>query len=286
MAPELREGTVEANGIEFAFLEAGTGPLALHLHGFPDNAWTWERQLSALADAGYRAVAPYLRGYAPTDVPAEGFDLEDVTHDVEALIHALGEDSAFVVGHDWGAFASMNVSAVHPGSVIRAISVGVGHPRTAVDIFKSPEQLHYAFHVWLFQLEGFAEFALRENDFALVDYLWSHWSSVDPDPEHLARVKKTFTEPGVVEAALSYYRGLVRIPSSKPDFYAQVTQNMTTPMLVIYGGDDPARALSENEGSFFDGPYRRELISGAGHFPHREAPEEFNRVMLEWIGSD
>jgi pimeloyl-ACP methyl ester carboxylesterase len=285
-ATEIREGTVKANGIEFAYLEAGRGPLVLLLHGFPDNAWTWEHQLPALADAGYRAVAPFLRGYAPTEVPAEPFDSEDITNDVAALIHALAEESACIVGHDWGALATMNAAALHPEAIVRAASIGVGHPRTVIEIFKSPEQLHYAFHVWLFQLEGFAEFALRENDFALVDYLWRHWSSVQPDQEHIVRVKKTLTESGVVEAALGYYRGLVKIPTTKPHLYERVTRNIDVPMLVIYGGDDPARALSENEGAFYDGPYKRKIVPGAGHFVHRERPDELNRLLLQWFADD
>jgi pimeloyl-ACP methyl ester carboxylesterase len=286
MTHDIRENTVEANGIEFGFLETGSGPLVLLLHGFPDNAWTWEHQLPAIAEVGYRAVAPYLRGFAPTDVPSEAFDLEDVTVDIDALIHALGEESATIVGHDWGALATMNIAAVYPQSIIRGVSIGVGHPGTVIEIFKSPEQLHYAFHVWLFQLEGFAEFALRENDFALVDYLWRHWSSVQPDPEHIARVKKTLNEPGVVEATLGYYRGLVRIPSAKPHFYEQITQSMKTPMLVIYGGDDPARVVSENESDFYDGPYSREIVAGAGHFVHRERSAELNRLVVEWLRAD
>jgi pimeloyl-ACP methyl ester carboxylesterase len=279
----VTERTVSANGIEVATLEAGKGPLALLIHGFPDNAWTWEHQLSALAEAGYRAVAPYLRGYAPTQVPLEPFDAEDVTHDIASLVRALGEDKAFIVGHDWGALATMNVAAVYPEVVRRAVSIGAGHPRTAVDIFKNPSQLHYAFHVWLFQLEGFAEFALRNDDFALVDYLWAHWSSQPPDPEHIARVKKTLNEPGVVEAALAYYRGLVRIPRDKPKFFEQITRAIAVPMLVVYGSDDPARVVSEGEAGLYEGEYRREYIEGAGHFVHRERPEKLTRLVLEWL---
>jgi pimeloyl-ACP methyl ester carboxylesterase len=282
----ILQGETDANGMRFAFLEAGTGPLVLLLHGFPDNAWTWDYQLSALADAGYRAVAPYLRGYPPSEVPSDPFDVEDIAQDAHALIGALGADSAYVVGHDWGALATMNLAAVHPGSVRRAVSIGAGHPRTLVEIFQSPEQLHYAFHVWLFQLEAFAGVALRHNDFALVDYLWKHWSSQPPDPAHVAQVKKALAEPGVVDALLSYYRGLVRIPSNKPQFFAQISQNIQTPMLVVYGGDDPARAISENERQYFAGEYRREVVPGAGHFVHRERPEDLTHLVLEWLAQD
>lgn len=283
MSAEIREGNVRANGVSFAVLEAGEGPLVVLLHGFPDNAWTWELQLSALARAGYRAVAPFLRGYPPSEVSREGFDTEDLTNDLRALIGALGEGSACVVGHDWGGLAVMNAAALYPEVFVCAVSIGVGHPRTAINIFSSPAQLHYAFHVWFLQMDVFAEASLRANDFALVDYLWQHWSSQAPDPVHLARVKRTLSEPGVVPGLLGYYRGLVRIPSAKPDFFKRATGNIRVPTLVVYGEDDTARAVSENERPFFDGEYRRELIADAGHFVHREQPEQFNRLLLEQL---
>jgi pimeloyl-ACP methyl ester carboxylesterase len=280
MNAQIREGTVRANGISFATLEAGDGPLVLLLHGFPDNAWTWEYQLPALAQEGYRAVAPFLRGYAPSEVPSEGLDTEDITSDLVALIGALGERSARVVGHDWGGLATLNAATLHPELVVRAVSIAAGHPRTLVNIFSAPEQLHYAFHAWLFQLDGFAEVALRANNFALVDYLWQHWSSQAPDLVHLARVKKTLNEPGVVEALISYYRRLVRLRKDKPHFFEESRKNVTVPTLIVYGEDDRARAVSESERPFFGGEYRREIVPGAGHFVHREQPEELTRLLL------
>ncbi|MGH2755010.1 MAG: alpha/beta fold hydrolase [Actinomycetota bacterium] len=283
MTSEIREGRVAANGIEFGYLESGDGPLVLLLHGFPDNSWTWDHQMGALAGAGFRAVAPFLRGYPPTDVPDASFDTEDVTHDVKELIGVLADEPSFVVGHDWGALATLNAAAIFPGSVRGAVSIGVGHPATAVGIFKSPSQLHYSFHIWLFQLEGFAEFALRNDDLALVDYLWRNWSSQPVDEEHLARVKKTLNEPGAIEAALNYYRGLIRIPSAKPEFFERVTAPISVPTLVVYGADDPAQAISAEEAAFFGGPYRRELVPDAGHFVHREQPDALNELMLGWL---
>ncbi len=96
-------GHVQANGIRFAYLEQGAGPLVLLLHGFPDNAWTYRRQLEVLSRAGYRAVAPFLRGYAPTEIPADGrFDPATLGRDVHGLIRALSATGkAFVVGMDW-----------------------------------------------------------------------------------------------------------------------------------------------------------------------------------------
>ncbi|MGH2807383.1 MAG: alpha/beta fold hydrolase, partial [Actinomycetota bacterium] len=286
MTASIREGRVDANGITFHFLEAGTGPLVLLLHGFPDNAWTWKHLIPDIAGAGFRAVAPFMRGYAPTEIPSQPFDTADVTEDIRALVDTLAGEPSYVVGHDWGALATLNVAALYPDVVRRAVSIGAGHPATAVDIFKLPEQLHYAFHIWLFQLEGFGEFALRHDDFALVDYLWQHWSSQPVDRDHVVDVKKTLNEPGVVEAALAYYRGLVRVPTRKPEFFERVTQAISVPTLVVYGADDPAQAISRNEPQHYDGEYRRELVDGSGHFVQLERPDELTRLILEWLRVD
>ena len=104
----MKEGSVEANGLTFRYLEEGEGPLVLLLHGFPDNAMTWDRVMPGLADAGYRAVAPFMRGYPPSEIPADGrYDAAALAGDVAALIDALNDGRpAFVMGHDWGAIAT------------------------------------------------------------------------------------------------------------------------------------------------------------------------------------
>src|SRR3954469_14203928 len=103
----FREGRTEVGGVDLAYLEAGEGPLALCLHGFPDTAHTWRHLLPELAGAGFRAVAPFLRGYAPTEVPADGrYQTGALAADAIALHEALGGGSdAVIVGHDWGAMA-------------------------------------------------------------------------------------------------------------------------------------------------------------------------------------
>src|SRR5690606_12860439 len=104
----ISQGTVQANGLEFGYLECGTGPLALCLHGFPDSAWTWRHLLPELAGAGFRAVAPVVRGYAPTEVPSDGrYQTAALALDAGALHEALGGSSdAVIIGHDWGAIAT------------------------------------------------------------------------------------------------------------------------------------------------------------------------------------
>src|SRR5215467_6620098 len=129
MAPPLspRPASVRANGLEFGLLETGSGPLALCLHGFPDSAHTWRHLLPALAGAGYRAVAPFMRGYAPTAVPKDGaFQVGALASDANALHEALGGDeSAVLIGHDWGAGAAYSAAAYAPGRWRKVVTMAV-----------------------------------------------------------------------------------------------------------------------------------------------------------------
>ena len=284
----VQQKTIEANGIRFAYLEVGDGPLMLLLHGFPDDARTWSNQMEAFAAAGYRVVAPFLRGYPRTDVPTHG-TLSPQAHcaDVEALIHAFDGAPATVIGHDWGALATFNVCARAPGLVERAITVGGSHPATLLGVFERPALAHYVFHIWFFQLEGQAEAAVRANDLAFIDYLWDQWSADGfDDPVHLSAVKETLSQPGVVEALLSYYRALVRLPFDDTVFLESALRKTSVPMLCTWGASDPARVLAEGEEAFFTGRYQRAVLDAAAHFAHREQPAAFNETVLSWLARD
>ena len=121
--------TIRANGVNFACLEAGRGPLVLLLHGFPDTAHTWDPTRAALAEAGFRAVSPFLRGYAPTPIPSDGdYRVNTLAADAAKLIEALGEDKAIVVGHDWGASAAYGVANLFPERVRLLVTLAIPHP--------------------------------------------------------------------------------------------------------------------------------------------------------------
>jgi pimeloyl-ACP methyl ester carboxylesterase len=282
----IRQGSVEANGIRFGFLEAGSGPLVLLLHGFPDDAWTWSHQLPALAASGYRAVAPFMRGYPPTGPAPDGaYDVVSLGGDVAALIQELDGGPAYVVGHDWGAVATYGAIATKPEVIKRAAVIAVGHPSTFPAVLALPAHAHRAFHVWYFQLEGIAD-VVRGTELAIIDYLWQLWSRPGhEDEEHVERVKReTLVPDGALEAALSYYPALSRL-RFEPEIVAQVTQPVSVPMLAIFGSDDAGAALSEGEEANFTGPYRREIVDGAGHFVQRERPETTTELLLEWFGT-
>ena len=120
--------SVSANGTRFHVAESGDGPLVLLLHGFPEFWWTWRTQLSSLSQAGYRAVAPDLRGYGGSDKPPRGYDLVTAASDAAGLVRSLGEANAVVVGHDWGGLIAWTMATYYPKVVRRLAVVSMPHP--------------------------------------------------------------------------------------------------------------------------------------------------------------
>src|SRR5262249_17514087 len=134
---------VSANGVEFTMLEAGSGPLALCLHGFPDSAYTWRHLLPALAEAGFHAVAPFMRGFSPTDVPADDcFSLGALIADANALHDALGGDEeAVLIGNDWGAEAAYGAAAFAPQRWRRLVTLAIPPLTMDAKLFADFDQL-------------------------------------------------------------------------------------------------------------------------------------------------
>ncbi len=169
----LRTRTVDANGIQFHCLEAGEGPLVLCLHGFPDNAYTYRQLLPALAEAGFRAVAPFMRGYAPTSAPADGrYQSVLLAQDAAELIVALGAKQACIVGHDWGAFATFGAAALAPERVEKIVSIAVAHPGAMLGALTTNyDMIKGGWHAYFFQMP-FAEQAVSAKDCEFIERWW------------------------------------------------------------------------------------------------------------------
>jgi len=262
--------SVRANGLELAYLEQGTGPLVVLIHGFPDTAHTWDATMPALAEAGYRAVAPFLRGYHPSEIPKDGaYDMETLGRDVLALIEALGAQNAIVVGHDWGATAAYCATAQDPYRVRLLVTAAVPHPRA---IKPSPRQAWKLRHFFALRSKA-AGAKLRANDFALVDELWRRWSPAwsDVPASETAAVKECFAHPGVAEAACAYYGSLPILTTPK-----SLRGNIQVPTVSFAGEDDDAikPRTFEKARTCFDASYEVIQVPG-GHFMHREHPEVF-----------
>jgi pimeloyl-ACP methyl ester carboxylesterase len=268
---------VQANGVRFAYLEQGNGPLVMFMHGFPDNAWSYRKQLQVFADAGYRAVSPFLRGYAPTEIPADGvFDPIALGKDLEALIAALSDDGqARVVGMDWGGTSTLQALATAPSAIKAAVVMNTAHPITFSSIRRDPEAVRSIFHFYYFQMPG-ADSAVNIEGLPFVDYLWKLWSPTFENDAHLRSIKETLSSPGTMTAALKYYGGLFnsgRLPMNE----------MHTPTLTIYGSNDPTARYSVKEEPLFKGPHKRIVLPDVGHFPHLEREVEVTGLIMDWF---
>jgi pimeloyl-ACP methyl ester carboxylesterase len=273
---------ITANGLRFAYLERGEGPLLLLMHGFPDNAETYEQTMDDFAAAGYRAVAPFLRGYAPTEIPVSGsYDPLTLARDVEALISALNPGGkAHLVGMDWGGTSVHAALVACPELIESAVVMNAAHPATLSRFATDPVQTRGVFHFWFFQTDVAAA-ALAASDLAMVDYLWRLWSPDYEPGEHLASVRSTLATPGVLPAALRYYGALYRSAQERTFPLGDIT----VPTMSIFGASDPTAKYSDLEEPYFSGPYRRIVLDDVGHWPHLERREEFNRLTLDWFRS-
>jgi hypothetical protein len=280
---------IDANSLTFAYAEEGEGPLVMMLHGFPDIATTWSQQIPALVAQGYRVITPYLRGYPPTDVPSAGFyDKATLTADIVALVNLLGSNKpVHFVGHDWGAIIGYAVLASHPELISRAVLMSVPHPDQVAQSLIDPKQIHRSFHWWFFQMPELPEKALFENDMAFIDYLWSYWSTKGyRDEDHIRDVKNTLKQPGVLKATLGYYRAMFDTSKGDPSLGKlrdSISQPINVPTLVLCGAEDLRAEYMKEQARYFTSEYDYQLVEQAGHFVHREQPEQVNRLILEWL---
>jgi pimeloyl-ACP methyl ester carboxylesterase len=288
---ELRSGTVQANGIAFQYLELGEGPLVLCLHGFPDNAYTYRDLLPALAAAGFRGVAPFQRGYAPTSLAPDGrYQSVLLAQDAVELIPALGAARAFLVGHDWGATATYGAAALAPDRVEKIVTLAAAHPAAARgDLAFTYERLKGIWHAYFFQMP-FAEQAVAADNFAFLERWWRDASpEYVPSPEKMESVKATFRQPGVLTAALGYYRHTFHPANRDPALNAlheRITTSPTpVPTLALHGTRDRPGRLEAFEAMdhLFPKGVEKVILPGTGHFLHLERQEEVTRRIVTYL---
>jgi len=263
---------VDANGLRFAYLEEGSGPLVLLLHGFPDTAHTWDDLRPRIAADGYRAVSPFMRGYHPSAIPDRDPDQETLARDPLALIDALGARDAIVIGHDWGASAAYGAAALGPDRVKKLFVIGIPHPAA---LKPSPKKLWGARHFAAYKLPG-ASNRFARNDFAALPAIYRRWSPTwKPDPEEFDAVRASFSNRASLNAAFGYYRKLSPRPS------ASLRTRITVPTVVFAGQDDPVVEPSDyrDAARMFENEYIVEEVPG-GHFMHREHPGAFAERLL------
>lgn len=263
---------VTANGLRFAFLSEGSGPLVLLLHGFPDTAHTWDAVRPAITARGFRAVCPFMRGYHPTAIPERDATQETLARDVLALIEALGEESAILIGHDWGATAAYGATALEPRRVRKLITLAIPHP---VTLRPTPSKVWGVRHFLFYKLPG-APARFARNEFAALPEIYRRWSPAwDPPPEELASVRECFSHPESLNAAFGYYRAF------SPGGMAFMRKPIGVPAVVFSGEQDgvATREDFEHAASMFSAGYAIESMP-SGHFLHREHPDAFRERLL------
>jgi pimeloyl-ACP methyl ester carboxylesterase len=287
----MEHNTVTANGLEFAYLEAGPaqGRLALCLHGFPDSAHTWRHLLPELGRAGYHAVAPFLRGYAPTAIPADGvYQVGALARDANSLHQAFsGNGDAVLIGHDWGALATYAAVAHSPQRWRRAVTAAVAPTAAIMDSFFTFGQLQRSWYTFFFQ-SPMAEMALPLDNFVFLDRLWADWSPGYDATWDLARVKESIGDPEHIAAAIGYYRALYGAGPEDPDVAdEQAAALLPTPVptLYLHGRNDGCFALEAvgNPLDFMAEGSDMVVVDDAGHFLNVEQPDVVNRHILEFL---
>jgi pimeloyl-ACP methyl ester carboxylesterase len=281
--------SIAANGAQFHAAEIGSGPLVLLLHGFPEFWWAWRHQMPALADAGWRVVAMDLRGYGGSDKTPRGYDPFTLAADITGVIRSLGERSAILVGHGWGAYGAWTAAAMRPAHVTALAILSMPHPLvlrrhllhghfrrsgslTAVQIPMLPER-------WLFRDHG-----------AHVERLLHRWSAAGssfPDTEAAARYRAAMQLWPAPHCALEYQRWMFRslFRGDGRRFARRLQDQLIMPVLQIHGASDPTIpvALADTSGDMIGGVRTWLVSKGAGHFPHEEVPDAITDAMLAWL---
>lgn len=280
----IRHAFIEAGGVRFHCAEQGTGPLVLLLHGFPECWYSWRHQLPALAAAGYRAVAPDLRGYNLSDKPRGGYNIESLAGDIVAIAGALGEDRAHVAGHDWGGVIAWQVAWRYPAFTRSLVAMNAPHPAAyAAYVRRHPRQMLRSVYMLLFQAPGVAEWLLTRRHASAVGQAFRR-AARRPDAftgADLAVYRDAFLRPGAARAALSYYRQALRQGAR-----ALPSTPIEPPTLVLWGIGDPALERGMNDGlEARVRDLRVRYIEDCGHWTQQERPDIVTPALVEWLAS-
>ena len=267
---------VAGDGVELAVLDEGSGPAVLLLHGFPDSSFLWRHQVPALVGAGFRVVAPDLRGFGESDRPegVEAYAIRRSLADLLAVLDALGIERSHVVGHDYGAGLAWVMAGLAPERVARLVVLSVGHPNAMRE--PSIEQRERFWYQLLFLFEGVAEELLARDDWKLL----REFTRGAGDQE---RWRADLSRPGALTAALNWYRA-----NAQPERELAARRpfpSVAAPTLGMWSSGD--RYLLEEgmvaSAAHVTAEWRYERIEGTSHWLQLDAPERVNELLLEFL---
>lgn len=265
------------SSLELHRVEAGNGPVVILLHGFPEFSYAWRKQIPALTAAGFRVIAPDLRGYnlSPKPDDVASYHLLEVVRDIAGLIVASGSAPCVVVGHDWGGIVGWLLAMTHPDVVSKLIVMNSPHPVPySRELRRSGEQKLRAAYQLFFAMPVIPEIVLRLALPALMRRT-AHLTD-----EELIEYKRAWRQPGALRGMLGYYRALKRY---RRDIRTLI-KRIDIPTMLIWGERDPVfiRATTENFNEWVP-DLRIERIAEAGHFVQSDAPEKVNALLLQFL---
>lgn len=293
----MRTTTIQTDLLDIVYIDQGPadGPVIFLLHGWPDDVRGWQPVAPVLNEKGFRTITPYLRGTGETRFLREETIRDGravaLAQDVIDLANALDIERFQVAGHDWGARAAYMLAALFPDRVQAIAALGLAFQPNGQFHMPGFEQARRFWYQWLMYIEEGAD-AVAEDPVGFARIQWDTWSPVGWYQEaDFAATAHSFLHPDWVAITLQAYRS--RFCTEKTDArYDILTQRMGAidtlkrPVLVIVGdadGCDPSE-LSDNMEHCFTADYKRVVLEGVGHFPHREAPAEVGELLVEWFG--
>jgi pimeloyl-ACP methyl ester carboxylesterase len=265
---------LSVNGLRMHVMSAGEGPPVLFLHGFPDTHVVWRKQVAPLVEAGYRVIAPDLRGYGQTDAPStvSAYRLEHICTDVLGLLDALGITRTRLVGHDWGAVIGWLLCMQTPQRIEQYVALSVGHP-AAFARSGLAQYLRSSYMLW-FMTPILSEKSLMAGDFHLMQRFTA-------DRTQVRYWRKSLGEPGRMTAALNYYRANVL----RGPVVAAESGPVQVPVMGVWSNLDAALGETQmrDSASYVDGGFRYERIDGADHWLQLTAAERVNTLLLDFF---
>jgi epoxide hydrolase 4 len=277
---ELREGYAEIGDQRLHYVEAGDGPVIVLLHGFPEYWYGWRQQIKPLAAAGFRVVAPDMRGYNLSSKPdgVAAYDTDQLTADIRGLIHERGAESALVAGHDWGGSVAWATAMKYPEVVGRLAILNAAHPRKLSQGLHHPGQLKRSWYFFFFDLPELPEGVVRADHWRFFRHFLRDARPGAFTPQDMERYVEAWSQPGAASGMINYYRSSVRQSPKRAEAQIRPVQ---APTLIIWGEDDRYLGPELAEPDHDDVPNldHVERLPDASHWVHHDEPERVTQLL-------
>ncbi len=285
--PRIQTKILQIGDLEFEIDYCGQGDrLALCLHGFPEHSFSWRYQLPMLADLGYQAWAPNMRGYGNSSKPkgVSSYQLDTLVEDVAAIIEASGCKETVLIAHDWGAVVAWHFAINDRLPLSHLIICNVPHPQSMQQAFNW-EQLKKSWYIFFFQIPKLPEFLLgRDNAKGVGEMIRNTFVNPEKLPSEVAEVfSRNANQPDALTAMINYYRALLR-RGNRSNREGESFPIIKTPTLMIWGEEDVALSKETTYGTEkYIENFNIRYLPNVSHWVQQESPEEVNSMISAFI---